>query len=351
MMPEPALDQLQISIWKGLNQQDTTLSTFEKSLGKPKLTKDGKMFWWAKHRIRLRRWEKWAYQLIRFSAKQPTLSTLNQILPSFPCKPDGKNAAQLRSVEIAWDFPIGNNYDEAEVELRKLAAIAMLKNRMAKLYSKESKCNYLDHWFDCFKCQFFNKCQRCRDGASNGGITFYFHSLGEYFIEDEFEDDDGYLVRKPKKNATFWGKIYCKRLAPKKPWCIRFEVTLLGQKLEKTIGKALPADLTTLPTRLASLRFDDFWYFEQFDWPAFMEAAKRSAKYKNIPFVNVLKKAKGLQASSKVGGLEMTMWQRQVAKKIAGFLKSKSLATKIGAKEFSKILKCEDVLLLKAISK
>jgi len=340
-MPTPILDQLQISIWKGLHQADIVQPTFEEAFGKPQPTNDGTALRWKALGIAMSTREKWAYRLIRFPATQAALAAISPLLTRFPRRPDGKAAAQLRSAEIAWDFPASTNYHDAAEQLFALAAVTMLNNKRARLRIMEPKCFGLDSQPDCSECHFFHRCQRCRDGASNGKATFSFRSLGKYFVENEYEDEDGYFQCMPSKGATFWGKIYCKQLFVGAPWGIRFEVTLLGQKLEDTIGKALPSDLTLLPRRMAGLCFKDFWYFEKFNWSSFMESARRSADYKCIAFAKVKKMALLLSRHAIHEGHNITAWQKRNAKKIAQTLNSQPLQDKIGAGKFSIPLQIE----------
>jgi hypothetical protein len=344
MMPAPIFDQLEISIWKGLYQDDIILPTFEKCFGKPFLTKDGKALRWKDHGISMSAREKWGYRIIRFPATEKTLAAINPVLKLFPRRSNGKSATQLRSAEIAWDFPVNANYDEAEKQLHELVAVAFLNNPKAKLQLKYAPCLGLIRSSDCYdECQYVHRCLLCRDMASNGLITAYFRSMEKVSIKSENKDEENYFAWQPRKKATFWGKIYCKKQAPKEPWCIRFEVTLIGPKLARAIGRSLPANLAALSRRLEGLRFDDFWSFKRFDWLAFMEAAHRSADYNGPPVPDIETKAKILSlASTKLDGINVAMWQIQLAKKIARRLSKKLLKEKL--KKFIIPLKSEDVL-------
>jgi hypothetical protein len=339
-MPDPILDQLEISIWKGNHQTGIILSTFSEHFGKPEKTNDGKAWRWKKLGISMAAYEKWFWQVIRFPATQSAFDALTPVLNLFPkMKKDGKPAMLLRSAEIAWDFPINHVCEEPEEQLQKIVAITIPANKKASLRSKSSDSLY-----------------PCSDGAVNGLNTFYFQSLSLYPDNEdtasqngegdtpEADDENIHFCWLPSKTAVWRGKAYCKKLAPKTPWCIRFEVTLLGQKLEKVIGKIPPYDLTLLPRRLAGLCFDDFWVFERFDWSLFMESARRSAESKRISIADIEKRAEDLYPFTRLHGLNVTMWQKREARKIADLIGTEKLKTKIGAKKFSTILKTEDVL-------
>ena len=325
-MPDPILDQLQISIWKGMGE-DMVLPEFIKAFGKPWLDEktDELNF---KNGIAIAHKEKWGYRLVRFPAFPPVLAALTPVIQLFPARFDGKPAARLRSAEIAWDFPIGNLYFEADAKLIQLAPLAIPANRLARLRVVEPS-EYAEREF-----------KKCVDGATNGRTSYYFKSLRR----QPDKEDPSITKLAPSPKAVWRGIIYCKRLAPNKPWCIRFEATLLGQRLEKVIGKTLPSDLTRLPRRLAGLCFDDFWSFERFDWDAFMEAARRSADYKKIPFDHIEKAARVYHAVSMEQGIGVTIRLKRNARKIAGMLQSKSLGKKIGAKEFSTPLALMELL-------
>ena len=324
MMPTPILDQLEISIWKGLHQADVVLPTFREHFGKPECTRDSKAWHWDALGISMGASERWAFRVIRLPAIEATLAAISPLLKLFPRRPNGKPAAQLRSAEIAWDFPVSYDYDATEAELGRLVASVISANKRAKLRRKPLK-----------------KFRKCRDGAINGRSLFYLQSL----TEQPDNDDPGQIVCVPSKKAIWRAKIYCKQLSSAEPWCVRFESTLLGQKLEKSIGRTLPSDLTLLSTCLVGLCFDDFFGFEQFDWPAFMEAARRSAAYKKIPFATVEAKAKLFSRAAMHNGLAVAMWQKRAAKTIAeSSLGSKSLQNKISAGKFSMPLKSADVL-------
>ena len=337
-LPEPILDQIEISIWKGLYQADIILPTFEQAFGKPAKTRDGEAWYWKELGLFISRREKWAYRVIRFPATAEVLTAISPVLKLFPRKPNGKYAAQLFSAEIAWDFPISHIDEEPEEQLQKIVAVTVPANRKAKLRQKSSDFFY-----------------ECSDGAINGLITFYFHSLSKYAEEEDTSQNEaeGNQQNKeesvrfswmPSKEATWRGKAYSKRLPEKKQWNIRFEVTLFGSALKEAIGTFLPSELTDLPKRLAGLRFDDFWSFEQFDWPAFMEAARRSAKYKGISFADIERSTKVRYQLTRLNGLGVTMWQKRLARNIADIIGSKALKEKIGSKKFSTPLKAEDVL-------
>jgi outer membrane protein OmpA-like peptidoglycan-associated protein len=53
--------------------------------------------------------------------------------------------------------------------------------------------------------------------------------MGKYHVEGDDNEAEGYFEWQPRKKATFWAKVYCKRLTPTAPWGIRFEITLSGQ--------------------------------------------------------------------------------------------------------------------------
>jgi hypothetical protein len=328
-IPAPIFDQLKISIWKGLHQADIILPTFEEYFGKPEKTWDGKAWRWKDLGISISAWEIYAYRVIRCPAVEKTLAAISPILKLFPNKPNGKAAAQLLSAEIAWDFPVSLNYDEAEAQQIQIACLAIPANKLATMKTMEPS-EYAEKKF-----------KHCADGATNGLISFYFKS----FSRQPDKTDDNVLTWQPRKKAVSRGIIYCKRLAPKEPWSIRFESTLLGPKLEKVIGKALPYDLTHLPRRLAGLCFDDFWYLERFNWSEFIEAARRSADYKGIPFADVEAKAKFLsQAATRWNDVDVTLWQKRIAKKIAKLIRSKPLENKIGTSKFSTPISLMEVL-------
>jgi len=338
MTSAPIFDQLQISVRNGLGP-DIISSVFVEAFGKPWLDKETDYLNFQ-NGLALTRKVKMGHKVLRFSATESLLKDLTPVLHSFKSNMAGKPAAQLRSAEIAWDFPVSvnANYDEAEEQLKKILAVTVSANRAAKLRTESSEYLF-----------------RCRDGAANGLITFYFQSLKKYpekedasenkaEVNSEKEEKKVRYSLMPSKNAIWREKAYCKQLAQKMPWCIRFEVTLRAQKLEAVIGKSLPLDLTTLPSRLVGLRFDDFWRFERFNWPDFMEAARRSAKCKGIPFVDVEKKTRVSYHLARLQGLEVTMWQKPLALKIAKMIGSKKLQERVEGKEFITPLNFEDVL-------
>jgi hypothetical protein len=327
-MPDPILDQLQISIWNGM-EENIVLPEFIKAFGKPWLHKKNNELNFS-NGIAISSQEKMGYRLVRFPAFPPVLAALNPVLKLFPKRFDGKPAAQLRSAEIAWDFPISHRYTEAEEQLIMLAPLAVPANKFARMRVMEPD-EYSEVWF-----------KRCADGAINGIITYYLKSLSR----QPDKEDPSITKLAPTPHAVWRGIIYCKKLAPNEPWCIRFEATLLGQRLEKVIGKSLPSDLTRLPRRLAGLCFDDFWRFERFNWLAFMEAARRSADYKKIPFDGIEKSAIKYHAMSMEQGIRVTIRLKRGAKKIAAMLKSKSLRNRISAKKFSTPLALMEVLPL-----
>jgi hypothetical protein len=337
-IPAPIFDQLQISIWNGLGP-DIVSPVFINAFGNPWHDNEHDYLNFQ-NGIALSLRNKLGYKVIRFSATESLLKELTPVLQSFPSRKDGKPAAQLRSAEIAWDFPVAvsANYDEAEEQLLKIVAVTVSANREAQLQTKSSEYIHV-----------------CHDGASNGLITFYFHSLSKYPEKEDASqnkaegnsEQEGNTPRfslLPSKKAIWRGKAYGKRLSQKMPWCVRFEVTLLGQKLEAVIGKSLPADLTTLPERLAGLGFDNFWRFERFNWTGFMEAARRSAKCKGIPFADVEKRTRVSCHLKRLQGQDVTMWSKSVAIRIANVIGSKRLEKRVEEKEFSLPLKFEDVL-------
>ena len=319
-MPAPIFDQLQISIWNGLGP-DIILPVFINAFGKPWYDKEDDVLIFKKGIISMHR-KKMGYRVIRFSAIESLLKKLIPVLQSFPSRNNGKPAAQLRSAEIAWDFPVSvsANYEEAEEQLQKIVAVTVSVNSDAKYLRQESS----DYFF------------MPRDGAVNGLITFYFQSLSEDpepedTSQDEAEGNSQKEEKKtrfsfrpstkarysllPSKKAIWSGRVYCKRPTKKMPWCIRFEVKLPGSKLAADIGKFLPVDLTTLPRRLERLRFDDYWRFEQFHWSAFMEAVRLSAASKGFPFVNVEKRTRVSYPLSRLNGLDITIAAKVVGKK------------------------------------
>ena len=335
-IPAPIFDQLQISIWNGMDE-DIILPIFREYFGKPQCIKghQGKVeaLRWNDLGISMSAWENHAHRVIRFSASQPVLAALTPVLRLFPARYDGKPAARLKSAEIAWDFPISHKYQEADDKLIHLAQLAVPANKFARLRAVGAS-EYAKQEF-----------KRCTDGATNGRISCYFKSLSR----QPDKEDPSITKLAPTLKAVWRGIIYCKQLAPNEPWCIRFEATLLGPKLEKVIGKSLPSDLTRLPRRLTRLCFDDFWGFERFDWDAFMEAARRSANYNKIPFERIERRTRVLHAVSKPQGIEATISLKHSARKIAKMLKSQSLRNRIGAKEFSTRLTLMDVFHLHTV--
>ena len=311
--PTPILDQIEISIWKGF-QADSIYPIFAEHFGLPTLSEDGRALHWKKHRIAMGKAEKWAYRIIRLQADKQVLAKLSPILKIFPCRPDGKPAAQLRSAEIAWDFPISHNYEEAEAALRKAATAAIPANKRAKLRVRSS-----------------DNIKACTDGAANGKLTFYFGSLSKH----PDPEDENLFNWVPSKNAIWRGKIYCKQISPGGAWGIRFETTILGPRLAKTIGKVLPSDLPSLSGRLTGLCFDDFWSFERFHWELFIEAAERSAEHKKIPPIAHSLDVRLYSRLAKLDAADVVAWQRLLAKKIARKVGSAELARRIGAGEFS----------------
>lgn len=220
------------------------------------------------------------------------LRKMHSVVESIPSLSRGGNCPtkSISLVELSFDVPFpGLAYEQVEMILRYFANHLVPKNPRARFRFKSS-----------------DKFMKAKDGATNGKLTVYYHSLD---INEEG----------PPKSWVSKTKGYPKKVGG--VWHIRLEVTLRRQAVKKYLGRS--CDLLVLADTVAQQDWRDYFHFELIDYDGFcdraLELARKLPMGRQIVFYKLRREGKDQPAveqnyhmreisrylkSMKLGGLE-----------------------------------------------
>lgn len=316
---KPMPDQMQVSLFTRLHPGEVK-EVFSAALEEePQITRDGKYWHYPLSKIWLSCENTYFHHVIRFSNPR-LLPVVSKIVSTFSPKPNGRPAAQLFELEIAFDVPLPKLSESDRLQLLDaVAKVIVLKNPSADIRAIGKE----------------NMHKKTADGSLNGPRTWYFEL---YHHVSRNENRPAIHPWQPVPTAKLVGKLYLKKELCESHWKLRMEVTLRGSSLKSRLGSlAVPEDFEELMSRMRELTTSDFWKFEIFDGEQFKQTAKAVAK-KHKAEMSV---GKYIYVHSLISFLDMSKHQsatrqRGIARKTAKALQSKPLLQKIYKGVFSK---------------